>query len=333
MMSALDSLKEKPRAFTYIFALVFIQSPPQYNKEDPKQYVEECHTYLQRVWVFCEDLFRGIKELEKNIIQHSGKGCGMVTVRIYDKQRQAAVAKDENFSKLNGFRKTLTEEQPKEYSSILDINVFDLGNIGIIPSLIEFTTKELQKPNNEASDTLFQQDLEKLTLPKPLGLLLDSGGKNRLNQQQKRTIAHLGLMFLSKLVQKNSGQLVATSKNTNDRRDSFTTKENYNVPLPSIGTAYNIMMPFSDSRPFNPHRPTISSPLEEDTDSITASEGLVNATIATFQMEEVTGGQSGRPSYKVTRAQETTEETERDHGARCNRPRKFTRKNKEVYSS
>jgi hypothetical protein len=213
-------LEKYPPIFTFVF---IVASKKLAKKRNETLYKRK--DYIEKLWFFTQDYVRGLYELSKNIVEHSGqkglKGEGMITIRAYS-------------------------ESETDRTKILETHVFDYGEKGIVAKLVENTKEKATGHNakNErirdcylADDAFFAEnrsyELKDLIAP--------SKGKE-LKQQLFRHTSHYGINKLYKLVQNPlNGEMLVASKGRN-KRDYF--GENAEKWTLNIGTHYYFKIPF-----------------------------------------------------------------------------------------
>lgn len=213
-----DRLKKYPPIFTFIF---IVASKNLANKED--EAFEQRKDYVEKLWLFTQDYVRGLYELAKNIVEHSGqdgqKGKGIITIRAYSK-----------------------EEADKTRN--LETHVFDYGKKGIIPTLVEYTTEKStgnqirnQKIKNcYKLDSQFFKNNSYYTLEDYI-----ENGKN-LQQQQFRHTSHYGISKLYKLIETPLNGEIFISSSGNNSRDYF--GNNADKVTLKQGSHYYFKIPF-----------------------------------------------------------------------------------------
>lgn len=238
---------------------------------------------INSLWGFTKDLVAGIKELAKNIREHSNPPIGVISVRLFRLEKwiqTKALVEDKN-NVYHKFNQYLLENDFNNESSIIEINVIDMGKEGVIPTLIKNTESVFSnvKGKNLEIEKLIKEDLENLETNKiGFGNLLNTSTQ-QLNQQSKRSIAHFGLLTLSKLVAHNKGLIIASSQNNNSatKRESVCIHgfvQNYSYPI-KTGTNYSIVLPINPIQPYTTHLPhKIELPFESSAKDIKGVEEL-----------------------------------------------------------
>jgi len=233
-------LKESSPIHTFIFVVA-------YNKIDPfvkskKKGFDSPTVVVKQIWKFTQEYVKGLYELAKNIVEHSGAGEsdgeGMITIRAYD-------GIDNN--------------------KVLETYVFDYGKYGILQKLIDYTKKlsehyliESQKINISKNERIwlktmtdcYDEDYNKLTNNYQLSnfIIPPNIENEELQQQVLRDIAHFGLRKFYKLIKKYNGELYLASHYnyfnvTQDESKLMNNIINYS------GTSYFFQIPF-DSKKF-----------------------------------------------------------------------------------
>lgn len=238
---------------------------------------------INNLWGFTKDLVLGIKELAKNIREHSNPSDGVISVRLFGIKKwiqTKTLLQNEN-SIYSRYKDHLLGTVYNDETSVIEINVIDMGKLGVIPTLIKNTESVFSKVSgkNFEIEKLITEDIENLK-SKKIGFynLLDTSTQ-QLNQQSKRSIAHFGLLTLSKLVAHNNGLIVASTQNMNSSpfRESVCIPKfipNYSHPL-QIGTNYSIVLPINPIQSYTTHLPhKINLPSETSAKDIKGVEEL-----------------------------------------------------------
>jgi len=222
-------LRQSSPVHTFVFSVLC-------NKIRPVSSNEEAATEMvYRLWRFTEQYVLGLHELAKNIVEHSSRHCGMITIRAYDELDEADPA----------FLNNPDMESDRMIERVLETHVFDFGDLSILTKL---TRDTLQKANeNGSGQSVWQEDFE----------LLSSGNYTlehfvmpdyamKLQQQLRRELAHYGIARLCRLITRNQGKLQIASRDSNGHRNDFYPQSL--APLKnktlSIGTSYYFQLPF-----------------------------------------------------------------------------------------
>ncbi len=260
---------------------------------------------INSLWGFTKDLVAGIKELAKNIREHSNPAIGVISVRLFrlEKWIQTKALLEDKNNVYNNFHQHLLKNNFNDESSIIEINVIDIGKSGVIPTLIKNTESVFSavKDRNFEIEKLIKEDIENLKT-KEIGFhnLLNTSAQ-QLNQQSKRSIAHFGLLTLSKLIAQNNGLIVASSQNNyiSHDRESLCIPDlapDYSHPI-KIGTNYNIVLPINPLQSYATHLPhKINLPSETSAKDIKGVEELFKYELA--KLAELKNGLSFDASSK-----------------------------------
>jgi hypothetical protein len=236
---------------------------------------------INNLWGFTKDLVAGIKELSKNIREHSNPPFGAISVRLFGMKKwiqTKTLSADEN-NVYYKYNQHLLNNDFNEESSVIDVNVIDMGNSGVIPTLIKNTESVFSKVSgkNLEIEKLIKEDIENLASKKIGFHNLLNTLTQQLNQQSKRSIAHFGLLTLSKLVAHNNGLIIASSQNNSLARESLCIPgfvQNYFHPI-KTGTNYNIVLPINPIQSYTTHLPhKINLPSETSAKDIKGVEEL-----------------------------------------------------------
>lgn len=269
-----DELKELPLVYHFVYAQLLATDllPPRLTKESRIEF----EGILVQLWKFTKELVYGIMELAKNIREHANPKMGMITARI-DTKLFKDLYKNQT-SGVNNYSDFLSDimvdENGNPLKGVLHIHVFDLGEKGVIPKLIEET--ELLIKLMTDYDNVQNGDIEKKILIDDPGKklvnllnedlqnlkegkfhfkgLLSPNNTSQLNQQMKRSIAHLGLLSFSRLILENNGCIDASTKSIDGKREGVNVrKKGYGTyDFVTIGTNYSIVLPIHPGKKFSP---------------------------------------------------------------------------------
>lgn len=253
----LDQLIDQPAIHHYIYSTLLSAGllPAGRWRDD---IAKEVRDQLISLWAFAQELVDGLRELAKNIVEHSSNRRGAITGRVFTREKLAELeAGDKKRSELfEGYFKSLPDVKNL---SFFDVNVIDDGDIGVVERLrLELAGSE----NEDEAKDITTIESDKLHFKH----LLDPFEGPLLNQQAKRATAHLGLLIFSKLIEHNNGMVRAGTwllGSNRSKRDpvlrlpisQYPWPNPENGKLPSIGTNYNIILPFDPQKPPKPYAP------------------------------------------------------------------------------
>jgi hypothetical protein len=190
----IQQLKNSTPIHTFIFSVAYHKIQPFVN---PKKKGYDSPTIaVQQLWQFTKEYCRGLHELAKNIVEHSGQsesdGQGIITIRAYD---------PENPDHTDKWNKT----------KVLETHVFDYGTVGIIPKLKRDTKNKKDNETNTEIQQMYESDLCTLDDKYSLSDFIQST-KKFLYQQFYRDMAHYGLLnFKHLVIDRHKGKIVASS--------------------------------------------------------------------------------------------------------------------------
>ncbi len=220
---------------------------------------------------FCDDLIEGLKELAKNIIEHSGSS-GVITIRKFSNEVLENLKSQANLSE---YLKLYENEK-----NFLDINVIDLGKTDIKNKYIENirnvkklfqkkikenlsnTTSSLVKQNEEeilsSLNINFDNDI-KIIEEKDFSfhnLYINDGmkGVNELSIQRNKFITKIGLQYFTSIVKDNYNgfiQVSSVDEKTvlyNDTNKNTITKVIEDNSFMLFGTFYSCYIPIKVTR-------------------------------------------------------------------------------------
>lgn len=197
---------------------------------------------LESIWTFTKDFVSGLRELVKNIDEHVSNNCGVVAAQVFKGKSDNEAAPDSFIKRYLQTDKTGQKDNVALYTS-----VFDLGEKGIVPTLIESTDRGWKRLQNAGDNTagLFEKDLRILSSKDfKIDELFDTINPSRLYQQCKRHLVHCGLLRLASLIKSNAGDLLVFTS-SRFGRTRFSTPD---VPINSqeevlFGTCINMVLP------------------------------------------------------------------------------------------
>jgi len=196
--------------FLFVFSILYFKIEP-YKKKVQKGYEKTKEQLIESIFLFVQDYSDGIYELAKNIIEHSDRKEGIITVRVYD--------------------------DDEGDGNILENYVFDFGSRGIIET-IKLDTHDLLC--RQLDETLREDLNGDLSIINSNGYSLTdfveplvnrSSQKQILNQQIRREIAHFGLMQFLNLITSNDGYISMGTENCNHSIDRYSSNQ-----TPSVNT-------------------------------------------------------------------------------------------------
>lgn len=169
---------------------------------------------------FTNDYVIGLNELSKNIIDHCSSKKGIITIRAY-----------------------LNEDESNEKK--IDTYVFDFGEKGVIPTLLDNTRMNERIINDEALKKDYGEDLVTLENDFTFESFIIPTDNKILNQQVRRSIAHYGLFQFFYLIENHQGYAHASSIDTNKNRDNFyyPGAEKHDERTINYGTSYFFSFP------------------------------------------------------------------------------------------
>ncbi|GAB6010003.1 hypothetical protein [Dysgonomonas reticulitermitis] len=225
-----DRLNACPPIFTFIFIVASKNLAKKKNESFDKR-----KDYIEKLWLFTQDYVRGLYELAKNIVEHSGengrKGEGMITIRAY-------------------------AENETDETRIFETHVFDYGKNGVVPKLIEYTRDRAtgNSVKNEAIKDCYKKDNDFFENNKSYELkdfITPQKGKE-LQQQTFRHTSHYGINNLYKLItdtltSKNAESEIFISSNGQIKKDYFPNENTAKDVTIANGTHYYFKIPFVEN--------------------------------------------------------------------------------------
>lgn len=268
--------------------------------EDTK---EEFVNKLYELWNFTKDLVASLMELAKNIKEHAKPAVGAITLRVFgnNKWGDLKLYGGGDQSVYSNYIDRLNADK-KRPLALIDINIFDLGQNGVIPTLMESTEKLINDYNSDTLNELINEDLFLLANKKiKFQNLLDTSNQ-RLNQQSKRSIAHFGLLTFSKLIEVNDGLIVASTHDVENKRELAIgpkTLAGASKPI-SYGTNYHVVLPIKKSDVYKTHLPhALDLPSDISAKELRGMEELLKYEIIKIDFENINYPIDGNDKYII----------------------------------
>jgi len=212
---------------------------------------------LNELFEFTKNLFLGIREIARNIIDHTETKTGILTARVYSANSLFEIKGRDNLTKfsdqLSKYSEELDKLQIENFNNqdkyFLDLTIFDEGKDGVISKTIS-NIKNLSFDDIENME-LYAKDILQLSTGEITFSDFFNTKQIKLYHHAVKTASHWGLIIFSNLINKNRGFLYASSRNFFDPRiiDSFQSffesifEINNEINPFSIGTYINIILP------------------------------------------------------------------------------------------
>ena len=296
-------LKNSPPVYTLVYSSLLSSSllPSQITKAKQDSFKKS----LEKLMDFSKAIVLGIREMAKNIVEHSTRNRGVITWRVYG-QDILAELKDSMEDDDGVFKAYLQEVEvslradESDPPFFFDINIIDDGEKGVSKTLLDQVKDD--KDTKGYLKELAMGDLEFNQLLNPSFML-------KLNHQAKRTISHLGLLIFSKLITSNMGLIRASTWQTDDRvseRESVLIlpepmENKYAgeiIPMNHMGTNYHVIIPFNEKSMVKTNRPP-----EMWLHAATSEEDLKGMEhLITFHVIDLPGGliKDGNCIFRIT---------------------------------
>ncbi|MCX2585662.1 hypothetical protein [Pedobacter sp. MR22-3] len=254
-----DGLQGQPSYFTFLFSFLVNRNIGTMvvrddEGEDGSLLLKQnlLLDRLKELLAFTRNLFLSIRELARNIIDHTEHRRGVITGRVYQGIQLRSIK--DNSELKSGVESYLLEmdqqtgatSAPSEY---FDLSIFDEGSAGMIEKTIS-NISNLAKGITVDSD-LYTSDIA----------LLKDGSVNigdffnaaeiKLNHNAIKTASHWGLIIFGSLIKKNAGLYKVQTKGRSGGLDTY-----YSGPLESQfshivqesklftgGTIFNVILP------------------------------------------------------------------------------------------
>lgn len=162
---------------------------------------------LQELAEFTRNLFIGIREIARNIIDHTDSKTGVLTGRVYHADILPTI-KDQSFQISSGPIKTYIQKLNKNRKSygeddFFELNIFDEGHEGVVSK----TIKNIERlASNELVETHpYQQDISRLQRGEIKLPDFFNTKEIKLYHHAMRTASHWGLIIFSNLIDRNNG--------------------------------------------------------------------------------------------------------------------------------
>lgn len=274
----------KPLIHVFMFNLLL--SEEMLPAELDKHNVIDFSKVLHKRWSFCRDLVHGLTELAKNIREHASTHFGIITSRIASLKENEKAGR----SFYSEFLSHLPPSREDKPGSILDIQVMDLGEEGILPKLLKNLEDVLNSPGlPESIREAYTEDVRRIKANAVrLQALLAPDAESPLNHQSKRAVAHLGLLIFSKLIEHNNGQLLTITSDQTGKREivRHPSDTTFSYPLLPAGTFFRFLLPIREGVMYEPHIPHPSDFFIESTpEQVIGLESLLEFSVVKMPHE------------------------------------------------
>ena len=200
------------------------------EKNDVRQIINQIDSIMN----FSAQLFDGVNELVKNVLEHTENRRGILSLRIYK-------LKDLKDIKMPEFGKYIEETnwKEKENQEFIDLVLLDDNESGILSQ----TISNLRELKNEFENFSYEQkiidhDIKKLTNKSITLKDFFSISKTPLLHQEIRMAASLGLLIFSDFIKTNKGIIyISTIDNGNVKASLISPSQNEDIDQ-SSGMAY-----------------------------------------------------------------------------------------------
>lgn len=225
----ITELRRSSPVHTFVFSVLC-------NKIRPVKSNEKAATEMvYRLWRFTEQYVLGLHEIAKNIVEHSSRHCGMITIRAYDEFDESDPA----------FSNNPDTESDRMIEKVLETHVFDFWDRSILTKLRNDTLQKAYESGD--SQSVWWEDFALLSSDDyTLEHFVMPDYDTKLQQQLRRELAHYGIARLCRLITRNQGKLQIASRDNDGTRDdhypqSFDPLKNKTL---STGTSYYFQLPF-----------------------------------------------------------------------------------------
>jgi len=254
ILPVLEELEKMSPIYQFVFSTI-VSSDMIPSKLTAGNFAEVTEA-LGVLWTFTKELVYGLRELAKNIVEHA-KSSGLITARVYD-CAQYRNLNSEVTDLFDDYYGTIANNENLN-KAFFDFHVADLGEAGILEKLGADTSNLIDLGGKEKD--MLEHDLRLITQDKiKFEHFLDAKVKLRLNQQAKRATAHLGLLTLSRLIEKNQGMILgSTWKHTRAEAERLKivvyTRQSGETASVMVneGTNYHVVLPIDKTEHYKPH--------------------------------------------------------------------------------
>jgi hypothetical protein len=263
ILPVIEKIKQTSKIKLYIFNMLANKANTTLlNKANTTNYANN----VDSIWNYTLDLNKGLYELAKNIITHSSTQTGFITIRLLKDKKGDNIL-------LNSIEQCFNDSGTIKFA--LNINVIDLGDVGIIKTLSNKTIKRAeyftelakQQPDktqeyNNVSKALLKDIISLGDKRLKCLILMDNYQNYRLNQQIRKDMVHMGLATTAKLITKNDGFFHISSKSNTNEPDTeyLNIKENTKDILNDLvvntnqGTHINMFIPIIKNKEYKSYK-------------------------------------------------------------------------------
>lgn len=260
-------LWKKPPIYHLVFFTLTSSYAGRIRKKDinTAEYEKSVQYKLLKLWDFTKEFVYGLEEISKNIIQHSTEEEGVISGFVNEKDE-------------------------------LEVKIFDHGKVNILETFKQDNHKRIKELENKTKSAdknagiidklllgIYKDDSELINAGKfKFNHFFKTQSRTILNQQAKRSTAHLGLLFFSKLIEKNKGRFEVASKEM-----CFSSERT--IPKPFHGTYFRAKIPLNQNFELDSII-NISQPKTEPIGSIDTLNALLDYKILNIDPNETLTG-------------------------------------------
>jgi len=251
----IDLLRQPP-FFILIFSLLMNRQIAR-----PEDGLMEYQRRIRGLFEFTRNLFNGITELARNMIDHTPTQRGIICGRVYIGSRLFAIEGSAGPQHLDSHFEAYIQELDRlkllgkdpGTASFLDLTLFDEGKDGIVGTTIE------KLENLENGSTIPHQEIADDLKGLKAGLILFEDFFDprdiKLHLHAMRSAAHWGLLSFAHTITRNKGFMTAASRNAFDPSQTdicYSSFVGTGAIKPNLagyvpGTRYSIVFPTDNS--------------------------------------------------------------------------------------
>lgn len=273
-----NKLLKQPSFFIYLFCFLVNRNLSVLDFSDAEKNNERFSkpdfliNRLNEIFEFTNNLFKGLREIARNIIDHTDAKFGVITARVNTDKTLFELKGRDNFKESgyqlsdysNKLNSIANQENTRSVNDFFDISIFDAGKVGVVKKTLENVQKlVLANAKNE-----YKADIAKIESGEVDFSSFFDTNVIALNHHLIRTASHWGLIIFSNLLNKNKAFLIASSKsylnpNSFDICHCFFNEiSKVHTPITSFefGTFYNIILPLDKNLGLNDASKTNENP-------------------------------------------------------------------------
>lgn len=201
---------------------------------------------VDSIMSFSIQLFDGLNELVKNVLEHATEKWGILSLRLFNARNLERI-------KLTDFNTYLEKKRP-QVQEYVDFVLLDDSISGILDQTINKLKAMKEEFSHSSEQKIINDDIERIQTGSVTLRDFFAIRKTPLLHQEIRSAASLGLLIFSDFVTKNDGVTYVSTLDGDTITATLVSKEQQvNLDGTSgmpFGTYYNVILPVPSDKPF-----------------------------------------------------------------------------------